>query len=1036
MKVLTRRTFLAGTAVACAASGLDNLLPLNRGHEIRGTSIEPVLAAVRPAATPQDAGARETASLDGSWQIVFDRKNEGAAAGWHRQATFESLAGKRTIQVPNCWETIEQDYEGVGWYGRRFRVPASWQNQVVGVRFGAVNYRAEVWINDQPAGFHEAGYTPFVLTIGDLLKPGAENFITVRVIGPILTRDLVIDGIGPNEMPHWRGAIAGGIWQSVELIATNHNFFSDLFVEPDIHSNTAVVHATIVNEGPRNVNAVLQLGLSGTGAITEQQQMLRPGNNVVKFDFHIPNAQFWAPDHPHLYTLEARLVVSGYVVDMVNQRFGMREFTIRENSYYLNDKKIQVKAAFWEGLYPDTLAFPANADVVRREIRLAKEAGFNVLRLWCKPAPPPILDIADEMGLMIIAAPPIECMGYWPQLVPETDQRIATEIRELVLRDRNHPSVIYWTLFNEILRPGIKRLEPSMSILARNLDGSRIVIDQSGGWSGGSSAYLPHHYETEPISDLHSYLPAPVNARTYDFYRHLANPGFDATEMLGYSVMAAPDQLVFVSEMGYGGLPDLPANVRQFDQTGNPLTPAYRYHHSLLVSIQKAMREMQWEDIFGDASALCLASQRVQAEGNKLQIEAIRLNSRVAGYCLHAFTDGDWVLGAGQLDLFRNPKLTYESVKRVQQPLHFAVRLDPVNMRTNAAAQLLINAVNDKDATHGLLKVDVLDFTGKVVFQKKKPVSVSTGVQDVLEMKMPRLAGSGTHRVRVHFQANNGTPSTNELEFCVLANKDLRPPTSRFSVLDPDQELTPFLDSHHVHYDVFSGREAGAPVIVAAETARDEDTFRLFVQLMDYVERGGVAVLLKPPLTREHGMVGKLKSVTGRKPILPNQNSLLQTNLFPLKLPARAAIGDWAPVNHGVRAHPVFEGLPVNDFMGQIYQNVCAAETIDGLNVPPIVGSISYGLPHERFLHNYHGPGNAWWGADMAAVPYGKGQFVLSTLHIQENLETDPVAEKILYNLIRWAQSISSHVPGASPKLQRRIEKFVVAYRSLEKSNP
>src|SRR5690348_12783893 len=82
--------------------------------------------AVLLAATAMSAAARETANMDGAWQIVFDRKNEGRAAGWYRQQTFEALPGKRTIQVPNCWETIEQDYEGVGWYGRRFRVPDSW----------------------------------------------------------------------------------------------------------------------------------------------------------------------------------------------------------------------------------------------------------------------------------------------------------------------------------------------------------------------------------------------------------------------------------------------------------------------------------------------------------------------------------------------------------------------------------------------------------------------------------------------------------------------------------------------------------------------------------------------------------------------------------------------------------------------------------------------------------------------------------------------------------------------------------------------
>ena len=994
-----------------------------------------VASSAQPTSTQ-----REAVSLNGAWQIAFDKQNEGRASGWHRQSAFEAIDGTKTIQVPSCWETIEQDYEGVGWYGRRFHVPASWEHRTIRMEFGAVNYRAEVWINDQPAGSHEAGYTPFVLKVDDLLRPGAENFIVVRVIGPIITRDVVIDGIGPNEMPHWRGAIAGGIWQSVQLIATSRSYVSDLFVEPDIQSGKATAHVTIMNDASAEVDAVLQVGLRGQADAVRQQITLRPGHNVLNVDVRIPNAQFWAPDHPHLYMMEAGLLVARVVVDEINQRFGMREFTIHDNNYYLNGEKIQVRAGFWERLYPNSLAFPDSADLVRREIRLAKDAGFNVLRPWRKPPPPPILDIADEMGMMIVGAPAIECMGYWPQLVPETDQRVATEIRELILRDRNHPSVIWWELFNEIMRPGLKRLKESMSIMARNLDGSRVVIDESGGWSywsRGTAAYVPHSFVGEQEGDLHSYVPAPISSRTYEFYRRIGDPNFDADGILNKGVTTASDKLLFMSEMGYGGLPDLPENVKQYERNGNPLTPDYRYHRTLLAGLENAMREMQWEEVFDNTSALCLASQRVQAAGNKLLIEALRLNPHMKGYCLHAYTDGDWVLGAGVLDLFRNPKLTYESIKCVQRPLYFALRLEPNNIHASESAVLSVRSVNDRGAAPGTLKIEVVDPEHRVAFQKQTNVQVANGVQDLLEIRLPHLTTSGVHRVRASFQPNNndGEQFSNELEFYVLVESDLKRPSSSFSVFDPDQEITPLLKSRGIKHDLFSGNESGVPVLVAAETARDEDTFRKFIHLVDYVERGGIAILIKPPLERNQAIAAKIQRITGRKRISADHNPLLRTGLFPLKLEAKIATGNWAPVNHGVRAHPVFEGLPVKDFMGQIYQNICAAETIIGLNVPPIVGSISFDVPVGNGpLLNYRGPGKAWWGADMVALPYGKGQFILSTLFLQENLGTDPVAERILLNLIRWAQTQSSNVPAAGPNLPGNIDKFVAMYRSWEKT--
>jgi beta-galactosidase len=934
------------------------------------------------------AVARETASLDGEWQIVFDHKNVGRVAGWYRQQTFEALAGKSTIQVPNCWETIEQDYEGVGWYGRRFRVPASWSDQVVRVQFGAVNYRAEVWINDQPAGFHEGGYTPFVLTIGDLLKPGEENFIVVRVIGPILTRNVVLDGIGPNEMPHWRGAIAGGIWQTVGLIATNPEFVADVFVEPDIQASRAVVHAAVVNSRPRSATATLELAVTGTASAVRQEIALRPGTNDLKFEVPIPGARLWTPDSPHLYTLAVRLRVSEQVADAVEQRFGMREFAIHGDSYYLNGKKIYIKAGFWEGFYPQTLAFPPNADVVRREIRLAKEAGFNVLRPWRKPPVPMILNLADEMGIMLIGAPPIECMDYWPQLAPETEQRIAIEIREMLLRDRNHPSVIYWELFNEIARHGLSRLKHNMSLLARELDPTRMVIDESGGWAEGAHAYPPYSYEPQAINEIHSYKRAPVESQTYDFYLHLAQPGFDVGPV-GRSQMKAPDGLMFVSEVGYGGLPDLPANVEQYKREGNPLTPDYRYSVALLESIQKAAREMKWNEIFPDTAALCRASQRVQAVGNRLQLEALRLNPRMAGYCLHAYTDGDWVIGAGVLDLFRNPKLTYETVKRVQAPLYLAIQVNPPNFSVGQSAKIRFQAVNEQDTRHGQLQWEIVAPDGGTVHRGQSQVSIAAGIGTLLETNAPPLGASGTYKVRVRFAGYE-----NEHEFFFLADKDLQAPATEFAVFDPRREITPFLQTRGMHFREFRGAE-NLPVIVATDTSRNAETLRRFTLLMDYVKRGGTAVFLKTPGVRI-GMWAGAKNT---------DNTLVSSGVFPFQTRLRAARGNWDPVNHGVRPHPIFEGLPAQDFMGQAYLNVCASETIEGIHEPPIVGSLSFDFGARSEDRNYLGPKDAWWGSDMVVVPYGSGRMLLSTLRITENLGKDPVADKLFYNMVRWAGS-------------------------------
>jgi hypothetical protein len=364
-------------------------------------------------------------------------------------------------------------------------------------------------------------------------------------------------------------------------------------------------------------------------------------------------------------------------------------------------------------------------------------------------------------------------------------------------------------------------------------------------------------------------------------------------------------------------------------------------------------------------------------------LEALRLNPRIAGYCLHAYTDGDWVIGAGVLDLFRNPKLVYQTVKRVQSPLYIAVQVTPSNFSEGQTAQLRFQAVNDRDTRSQELVWEIAGPDGGIVHREDRQVSIASGISTLLETKMPPLGPSGTYKVRVR-----AAGYSNEHEFFYLAKKDLQPPTAQFAVLDPKGELTPFLKTRLLNFREFTGAE-NLPVFVTTDTSWNAETLERFMQLMEYVKRGGVAVFLKTP---------------GVRTIPKNvDNELVRTGVFPFQTRLRAARGNWAPVNHAVRPHPIFEGLPVKDFMGQAYLNVCASDTIEGIQEPPLVGSISYEWGTTRPDANYHGPRNVWWGSDLVVVPYGSGRLLLSTLRITENLGQDPVAEKLFYNMVRWA---------------------------------
>ena len=132
--------------------------------------------------------------------------------------------------------------------------------------------------------------------------------------------------------------------------------------------------------------------------------------NEHKVVIKIPEARYWSPDDPFLYQAKLEIKNKQKVSDDWYHRFGLRELTIKNQDFYLNGKRIYIKASFFEGLYPNSIAYPDSEEMARKEIRLAKEAGFNMIRPWRHPTTSMWLDLADEMGVMGVGSPALECM--------------------------------------------------------------------------------------------------------------------------------------------------------------------------------------------------------------------------------------------------------------------------------------------------------------------------------------------------------------------------------------------------------------------------------------------------------------------------------------------------------------------------------------------------------------------------------------------------------------------------------------------------
>jgi hypothetical protein len=931
---------------------------------------------------------RATTSLDGEWRIVFDRTDEGRGNEWWKAGALE-MQPPRTIQVPSCWEEIEKDYEGVAWYQRKFSAPAEWKGRAVRLQFDAANYFSEVWLNGEPVGDHEGGYTPFEFDVTDQLAYGRENVLVVRVAGPAILTERV-GFMLRDEAPHWRGGYVGGLWQPVRLVESHPVFTRDVFVEPDVNRRRVRVRVTLENITLQP--AAVEVTVSADATQLREALTVPPGGLEREFELAIPDPQLWSPDSPHLYTARVAIAANGKTLDEHSTRFGMREFTVRDGRFCLNGKPFFIKGAFWEGQYPSTLAHPKNAEIVRKEIQMAKAAGFNLLRPWRMPPVPMTLDLADELGVLLTGAPPIECMNQWPALTPQLERRWTREMEQMIRRDRNHPSVILWETGNEVIRRPLYLLRHKVSLAARRLDPTRLVIDESGGdsWSyGGNQAwrhpdafdgltfargphfYLPGSTTPQRFEDHHiNHLPAPINAMSL---QRIASVGTNA-------------QPAWVSEFSYGGFPDLARNVARYRREGNPLAPDYRFHERLLASLERVMDEHGLRDLFPDASALCQASQQVQADANKLLIEALRLNPRIGGFCMHAFTDGDWVVGAGILDMWREPKRQYRSVQEANKPLLLTVRATPQNIYAETGARVVVSAVNEGPAAQAELVVTLDGAT----WQVRRAVKLDAGITSLLDEPLPAESLRGPQTIQAKLVQGDQTLAESPHSIFVVGREELTPGVKAVALFDPQNKLAAFFERRGVTVRPLKAESAPeGPAIVAFAEPRNAEGLKTLAALLRHVQHGATAIWLQVP------------SAT---------NQLVTANVFPFAPNHQPAKGMWIPVNHYTRPHAVFDGLPAGGFMGQVYQNVVPQFTLLGLSGTPLAGCVSW--DHNK---DYTGPTEVWHGTDLTVLPHGRGRLVLSTLNLIEHLGADPVADKLLLNLCRWSAVEMKPGPGRKP---------------------
>jgi beta-galactosidase len=434
-----------------------------------------LIAATASAQTPRRA------SFDADWKF-----NLGDADGADKPDLDDSKW--RTLDLPHDWmiegvtgkdpSKMDGPFDrkspggdgngwldgGVGWYRKTFTIPAADKGKHIAIDFDGVYMNSEVWLNGVSLGKHPYGYTSFEYDLTPHLKYGDEkNVIAVRA-------EVV--------QPCSRFYSGAGIYRNVWLVTTNavHVAHWGTYVTSTIENDKATIveNVTVVNDGPEPVSFVIASTLidpdgKSPDAIFTSPVKLAPGKSeTILANLYVFNPKRWSIDSPLLYKLPTEVKIGDKVVDHIETTLGIRtiEFTV-DDGFHLNGKRVQIQGVC-DHHDLGCLGAAVNRRAIQRQLEVLRSFGVNAIRTSHYPPAPELLDLCDEMGFIVMD----EAFDEWKdsktqygygQFFDEWSER---DIVSMVHRDRNHPSIVMWSIGNEIPEQRSKNGEAMATRLA------------------------------------------------------------------------------------------------------------------------------------------------------------------------------------------------------------------------------------------------------------------------------------------------------------------------------------------------------------------------------------------------------------------------------------------------------------------------------------------------------------------------------------------------------------------------------------------
>ncbi|MCL1943965.1 MAG: beta-glycosidase [Candidatus Azobacteroides sp.] len=905
---------------------------------------------------PADVSALSVHSPTQGWDVVFNRPDTSKIP---LPATVEEYFWGWNGQTFG----VTGNYLGVSWFTAKVFIPREWEGKRMVMQVAGVRFRAEIFVNRKLVGYDVVNSTPFDVDLTDCLTTGAENEIAFRITDPngnFNWKDSQVYTWGDYDTNPSHGF--GGITGPVTLQATEKLYTSSVFIKncPDPREiETEIIVENGLGGDAQNKKLRLEICEydSGKKVYAEERMIsvIPQGKSLYTCKIKVPDAKLWSVDEPNLYQLN--VFVDG---DELSERFGFRWFEVRtvngDRQFYLNGKRIVLRSAISWGYWPDNGIAPTD-EYARKQILAAKRLGLNMLSFHRAIGQKNVLDDADELGLLFWEEPGGNQYPADRQESGDPKARFYMNYRNeklarMIVRDRNHPSLVIYNLHNE--RGADPQAEDYREMrMAHELDPTRQINYNS--CNGANPEGVPN---VRFKLHLMPYDTTFYDVGWYDRH-HAGGPGVyhdnlyhHPKDYLRYSDNKS--EIIYWGEEGAIGTPPRLEKIR------SSILETKKYNGweaadylAWYDAYDRFLHTRGFDKAFPTVDDLTVAMGNVSFYYQGRVIENIRINNTVDGYAVNGWESMKLENHSGIVDNYRNLKGDPDLIARYNAPLFLSVKLNHKVLAVGDTVTADIFIVNEKNIRGKfILTVTVKDDSGKVQASFTKKVTISGGVtygENLLTGLKFVVPTAGYTTVKAEMKA--GKDLTVKGDDQIFAVKpDVKNIPVNGLVADTTGIWMKFMNRMGVKVKKYEqGVPSGDYLLIGAFEPQQWGSG--MSDIIEWVWKGGSLIIVDNPVRWAEFLADKeVLDFRGYKEL------------------GRS----WYGGNFFNRAHPVFDGLPVDCVFNWEYQCFSAYNRRRiGLRTgsgETLAGCVS---DHRKEVYSA-----------LSLIPTGRGKIIITTLDI------------------------------------------------------